>query len=64
MNCQSINGLQLDGESIRAVEEIRRKRGLANFISGALSGAILGNILSTGNSLVMSFNIYQTDFQL
>lgn len=64
MNCQSIDGLTLGSDSIRAVEEIRKKQSLANYMSSLLSGGVLANILITNQSLVMPFNIYQTDFQM
>jgi len=63
MNCQSISGLTLDGDSIRAVEEIRRKQKLANYLSSTVSAGVLANILITGQPILMAYNIYQSDFQ-
>lgn len=64
MSCSSIDGLVLDRESIRAIEEIRNKQQIANYLNKQLSQGVLSNILLTNQSLTMAFNIYQTDFQL
>lgn len=63
MECQSIDGLKLDNESLRAIEEIRRKRNLAEYLTSTLSSGVLATILTTGKPLLMSYNIYQSDFQ-
>ncbi len=63
MSCPSIQGLVLDAESQRAVEEIRNKANLAKFMGSAVSIGVMVNIFSTRSSLNMAYNIYQTDFQ-
>jgi len=62
MNCESINGLQFDAESKRAIEKIRSRAELTKFMSGTLSLGVLSNIFSTNAPLQVSYNIYSTDF--
>lgn len=63
MSCPSIDGLVLDEDSKRALEEIRHKAKLAKFLGGATAVGVLANILNTRQPMMMSYNIYQTDYQ-
>jgi hypothetical protein len=64
VSCPSIEGLVLDAQSLRAIEQIRSKGELAQFIGGTASFGVLVNIFSTRQPAITSYNIYQTDFQL
>mgnify|MGYP000485753352 CR=1 FL=1 len=63
MGCPSIQGLTLDSDSQKAIDQIRHKADLANFLGGATSFGVLVNIFNTRQPTLMSYNIYQTDFQ-
>ena len=63
MSCPSIEGLVLDEESKRAIDEIRQKGRLAEYIGVMSAAGVVANILNSRQPSMVSYNIYQTDYQ-
>jgi hypothetical protein len=62
--CEPIQGLVLDKESLDAVERIKKKHIFGDALAGAISIGVFSNIFTRSNAIQASYNITQTDWIL
>lgn len=64
MKCPEIKELKFSLRSKQAITEIKRKKELANVLTGALGAATVFNIFASHGALKSSYDIYGADWKL
>lgn len=62
--CSQILGLNLDKESLEAIERIKRHTNVANALGVALSAGVFNAIFTKSKPPLVGYNIVQTDWDL
>lgn len=62
--CENIVGLQLDSESLAAIERIKKRSQAGQLLAMALSAGVLNSIFTKSNAANAAWNISQTDWQM
>ncbi len=62
--CEPIQGLVLDKESLDTIERIRKKQIFGDALAGVISIGVFLNIFTRSSSAQVSYNITQTDWIL
>lgn len=64
MACPKIDGLLLDARSIEAIQHIKSMKEVKNNLPLLLSAGVFANIFVGNNTLKISYNIKETDWEL
>ena len=62
--CEPIQGLVLDKESLDAIERIKNKHIFGDALAGVISIGVFSNIFTRSNASQVAYNITQTDWIL